>query len=119
MRAALTFSGTRRAKWLVAGAWLAIFFGLNAVNIFDRYSDAERNRTVDYLPGGAESVEVIEKIEDFQSGERFAAVVVYRRDGGLTAADRARIGADRAELEEAATPAARPRRSSPATAPRR
>ena len=55
----LTFPATRRHKWLIAGFWLAVFLGLNAVNIFDRYADAERNRTVDYLPSNAESVEVL------------------------------------------------------------
>ena len=103
MRAALTFSGTRRAKWLVAGVWLAVFVGLNAVNIFEKFADAEQNRTVDYLPEKAESVKVLEQIDEFPSGERFAAVVVYRRDGGLTAADQARIAEDRRELEQAAT----------------
>jgi RND superfamily putative drug exporter len=77
-------SGGRRAKWVVASFWLVVFVGLNAVNIFDRYADAEQNRTVDYLPSGAESVEVIDRIDEFPSGERFAAVVDYRRDGGLT-----------------------------------
>jgi RND superfamily putative drug exporter len=103
VRWALTFSGTRRAKWFVGLFWLAVFFGLNAVNIFDRYSDAERNRTQDYLPGGAESVEVIDEVEQFRSGERFAAVVVYRRDGGLSARDRAAIEGDRRELAAVAT----------------
>ena len=95
MRRALTLAGTRRAKWLVAAFWLVVLFGLNAVNIFDLYADAEKNRTIDYLPSGAESVEVIDRIDEFPSGERFAAVVVYRRDGGLTAGDRALIARDR------------------------
>ena len=103
MRAALTFSGARRAKWLILAFWALVFFSLNAVNIFDRYADAERNRTVDYLPSAAESVEVLEQVEEFPSGERFAAVVVYRRDGGLTGADRALIAEDRRQLEEVAT----------------
>ncbi len=91
MRRALTLSGSRRAKWLVASFWVVVFLGLNAVNIFDLYADAEQNRTIDYLPSGAESVEVIDRIDEFPSGERFAAVVVYRRDGGLTKGDRALI----------------------------
>jgi RND superfamily putative drug exporter len=100
---ALTFAGTRRAKWLVALFWLLVLVGLNAVNIFDRYADAEQNRTVDYLPSGAESVEVIDRVDEFPSGERFAAVVVYRRDGGLTTGDRVLIAQDRRELVEVAT----------------
>jgi len=101
--AALTFSGTRRAKWLAALFWLAVFVGLNAANIFERFADAEQNRAVDYLPGKAESVKLLEQIEEFPSGERFSAVVVYRRDGGLTARDRATIAQDREQLTRVAT----------------
>jgi RND superfamily putative drug exporter len=101
--AALTFSGTRRAKWLSALFWLAVFVGLNAANIFDRFADAEQNRAVDYLPGKAESVKLLNQIEEFPSGEHFSAVVVYRRDGGLTARDRAIISEDRDQLVRVAT----------------
>src|SRR5918996_1955174 len=91
MQSALTFSGGRRFKWLVALFWLVVFMGLNAANIFERYSDAEKNRTLDYYPEKADSIQLLERIDEFPSGERFAAVVVYRRDGGLTAGDRAAI----------------------------
>ena len=101
MLSLLALSGSRRAKWAVFAFWFAVFFGLNAANIFDKFADAEQNRSVDYLPQNAESVEVLEKVEDFPSGERFAAVVVYRRDGGLTPADRTLIAKDRAALASA------------------
>jgi RND superfamily putative drug exporter len=82
--------------------WLLVFFGLNSANIFDKFADAEQNRSVDYLPQNAESVDVLEQVDDFRSGERFAAVVVYRRDGGLQPADRAVIERDRRDLARAA-----------------
>src|ERR671914_1981097 len=103
MQSALTFAGGRRAKWLVALFWLAGFIGLNGANIFERYSDAEKNRTVDYSPEKADSIQLLERIEEFPSGERFAAVAVYRRDGGLTEQDRAAIARDRRELQDVAT----------------
>src|SRR5918992_650293 len=103
MQSALTFSGGRRSKWLVALFWLVVFLGLNAANIFERYSDAEKNRTVDYYPEKADSIQLLERIEEFPSGERFAAVAVYRRDGGLTEQDRAAIARDRRELQDVAT----------------
>src|SRR5918999_3902496 len=103
MQSALTFSGGRRSKWLVALFWLVVFLGLNAANIFERYSDAEKNRTVDYCPEKADSIQLLERIEEFPSGERFAAVAVYRRDGGLTQQDRAAIAQDRRELQDVAT----------------
>jgi RND superfamily putative drug exporter len=100
---ALAFSASRRTKWLVFAAWLLLLFGLGAGQVFDKYTEAEKNRQVDYLPESAESVRVLEQVEQFPSGERFAAVVVYRRDGGLTAADRAVIAEDRAQLGRIAT----------------
>ena len=99
----LTSCGTRRAKWFVVVFWLAVFVGLNAANIFERFSDAEQNRAVDYLPDNAESVKVLNQIDEFPSGEHFSAVVVYRRDGGLTPQDRATIARDRLELTRVAT----------------
>src|SRR5918992_759749 len=103
MQSALTFSGGRRSKWLVALFWLVVFLGLNAANIFERYSDAEKNRTVDYYPEKADSIQLLERIEEFPSGERFLAVAVYQRDGGLTADDRAAIAEDRRQLQDVAT----------------
>ena len=106
---ALTSCGARRAKWVVAAFWLAVFLGLNAVNIFDSFADAEQNRAVDYLPSKAESVKLLNQIDEFPSGERFSAVVVYRRDGGLTARDRAAIAEDRRQLVPVATAGRPPR----------
>jgi len=105
----LTSCGTRRAKWFVAAFWLAVFIGLNAGSIFERFADAEQNRSVDYLPENAESVQLLNQIDEFRSGERFSAVVVYRRDGGLTPRDRAVIAQDRRELENVATAGRPPR----------
>jgi putative drug exporter of the RND superfamily len=109
VRALLTRSGTRRAKWIVALFWVVVFLGLNGANIFDRYADAEKNRTVDYYPEKADSIQLLERIDEFPSGERFAAVVVYRRDGGLTPGDRAAIADQRRQLESAATAGQPPR----------
>ena len=98
MLSALAFSASRRTKWIVFVAWLVLLFGLGAGQVFDKYTEAEKNRNVDYLPESAESVKVLKEVEQFPSGERFAAVVVYRRDGGLTAGDKRVIAQDRAEL---------------------
>jgi putative drug exporter of the RND superfamily len=103
MLRALTSCGARRAKWVAVLFWLVVFLGLNAVSIFDRFADAEQNRAVDYLPNKAESVKLLNQIDEFPSGERFSAVVVYRRDGGLTPRDRATIAEDRKQLVSVAT----------------
>ncbi len=103
MRGLLTRAATRRAKWFVFVFWLLVFVGLNGADIFGKYADAEKNRTVDYYPSNADSIKLLEKIDEFPSGERFAAVVVYRRDGGLTPRDRAAIARDRVQLARVAT----------------
>ena len=110
MASLLAFSGSRGAKWAVLAFWVVVFFGLNSVDIWGKYADAEQNRSVDYLPSNADSVKLLEQIEEFPSGERFQAVVVYRRDGGLSARDREYITRERTELERAGyeAPAGRP-----------
>jgi putative drug exporter of the RND superfamily len=101
--AALAFSGSRRAKWFVFAFWFLLIVGLGAGAVYEKYTDAERNRTVDYAPGNAESVKVLDQIDEFKSGERFNSVVVYRRDGGLMPADRRLIAEDRGQLARVAT----------------
>ena len=103
MLSALAFSGTHRARWFVVAFWVLLVFVFGATKVFDKYQDAEQNRQTDYLPNNAESVKVIEKVKEFPSGQRFAAVVVYRRDGGLSAADRAAIATDNGQLARVAT----------------
>ncbi len=51
--------------------------------------DAEDNESTSFLPGDAESTEVLSRPEELQGGELAPAVIVYRREAGLTAADRA------------------------------
>ncbi|MFN8108518.1 MAG: MMPL family transporter [Thermoleophilia bacterium] len=65
-----------------------------AANSFD---GKIKNDSISFLPGSAESVQVAQQLKRFPGGELVPAVVVYRRDGGLTAQDRARIAAVRGE----------------------
>ena len=44
--------------------------------------------TQSFLPSSAESTEVVRQLdEEFPGGETDQAIIVYQRDGGLTAAD--------------------------------
>src|SRR5215207_6018334 len=94
-------AAARKAKWIVAGIWLAVFLGSFALDLPGRFADAEQNENVDYLPASAESTEALGVTERLNDGDVAPAIVVYRRDGGLTAADRAAIAADVAELNRA------------------
>ena len=109
----LTLASGRRAKWIVAVVWLVvIFMGVNAAGLPAKYTDAEKNESTSFLPGDAESTKALEAVEELQGGETAAAVVVYQRDGGLTAADRAVIAEDRenfnADLPRATQPLSEP-----------
>ncbi|MFJ6987867.1 MULTISPECIES: MMPL family transporter [unclassified Streptomyces] len=85
----------RRAKWVVLALWLVLLF-LTAP-FASKLTDAQDNDAASWLPGSAESTQVLELSEDFRP-EQIPAVIVYARDDGLTAADRARITEDAAAL---------------------
>ena len=89
----LTIPAGRRAKFVVA----AVFLLLTAVvsGLFSgKFEDAQKNETVSFLPGKAESVKSLEAVKRYPGGELAPAVVVYERKGGLNAADRSRVAKD-------------------------
>ena len=94
----LTFPAGRRAKWVVLVAWLLAIAVASAANLPGKYADAEKNESTSFLPGDAESTRALQATEQLQGSELAPIVVVYRRDGGLTEADRRRIAGDRQEL---------------------
>jgi putative drug exporter of the RND superfamily len=89
-----TFPAGRRTKWIVFAVWfLAIFVAFGA-ELPTKFADAESNEATSYLPGDAESTHALEATESLQKGELAPAVIVYRRESGLTAADRRTIVED-------------------------
>jgi putative drug exporter of the RND superfamily len=90
-----TFPAGRRAKWIVFAIWfLAIFIAAGPAELPDKFADAESNEATSYLPGSAESTDALTATEALQDGELAPAVIIYRRDTGLTAADSRTIVAD-------------------------
>ncbi len=87
----------RRAKWLVLVLWLVVLF-LTAP-FASKLTDAQDNDAASWLPGSAESTQVLEISEDFRP-EQIPAIVVYAREDGLTAQERAQIAEDTAELKQ-------------------
>ncbi|MFF1278795.1 MMPL family transporter [Streptomyces marokkonensis] len=85
----------RRSKWLVLVLWLVVLFV--TAPLAQRLTDAQDNDAASWLPGSAESTQVLEISEDFRP-EQIPAIVVYARDSGLTAADRERIAEDVEQL---------------------
>ncbi|MEU3618687.1 MMPL family transporter [Streptomyces sp. NPDC006872] len=87
----------RRAKWVVLGLWVVLLF-LTAPFV-SKLTDAQDNDAASWLPGSAESTQVLEISEDFRP-EQIPAVVVYAREAGLTAQDRAQIDSDVVQLKQ-------------------
>ncbi|MEU3788812.1 MMPL family transporter [Streptomyces fructofermentans] len=84
-----TMSGTSRARavpWALLGLWVAV---LALVGPFAaKLADVQHDRVTDYLPASADSTRAAEIQERLPGGESTELVLVYHRDGGLTAADR-------------------------------
>jgi RND superfamily putative drug exporter len=89
----------RRSKWLVVLVWLILIVPFGALG--GKLVDATDNRTESFLPADAESTEALRVQEQrFPGGETVTGLIVYRRPGGLTDADRAEIEADAERASE-------------------
>jgi RND superfamily putative drug exporter len=90
-----TFAAGRRAKWIVFAIWfIAIFVAAGPANLPGKFEDAESNEATSYLPGSAESTKSLKATESLQNGEIAPAVIIFRRESGLTAADHRTIVED-------------------------
>jgi putative drug exporter of the RND superfamily len=89
-----TFPAGKRAKWVVFALWflgVLIAFG---TNLPGKFADAESNEATSYLPESAESTKALKATESLQKGEIAPAVIIFRRESGLTAADQRTIVED-------------------------
>ena len=96
----LSFSTGKIARWLVVVAWFVAIFAIFGANIPGKFSDAENNESVSYLPGDAEATRALQKVSDLTDGEQAGIVIVYRRDGGLTPADQKTVKTDVKDLNQ-------------------
>jgi hypothetical protein len=96
MRGSLfTLAAGRHSKWAVFGVWfLVIFISVGVLDLPGKFADAENNEATSYLPEDAESTKALNATEDLQAGEIAPAVIIYRRESGLTPGDRNKIQAD-------------------------
>ncbi|ACY96493.1 MMPL family transporter [Thermomonospora curvata] len=88
--AALPVDG--RAKWAVLALWIVLLALVGP--LAGRLSEVEKNDAAAWLPGGAESTQVVELQKRFRDEEISLAVIVYERPSGITAADHAKAQAD-------------------------
>ncbi len=98
MASLLSPAAGRTAKWVIAAVWILAIFGSFAADLPGKFAAAEDNESTSFLPGDAESTKALAATKRFQGGELAPLVIVYRREGGLTRADRRRIAADRAAI---------------------
>lgn len=90
-RAAIGVVCGRRSKWLVLALWLLVLVFVAPLGA--KLSDAQDNDAQSWLPGSAESTQVLDISNEFRP-EQIPAVVVYARPDGLTAQDRRQIAED-------------------------
>jgi putative drug exporter of the RND superfamily len=103
LRSLAHLPGGRRTKFAVVGIWLVVLFAIGP--LAGKFEDAQENDPADYLPANAESVKTLERLDGFPSDDRTDAIVVFHRDGGLTARDRAAIARVRMAINDRVRPA--------------
>ena len=101
----LSLASGRTAKWVVLAVWFVIAALSIGLQLPTKFADAEKNESTSFLPGDAESTKALAATKRLQGGEQVPMVAVFRREGGLTAADQqtirtsvARFNARRAQL---------------------
>ena len=84
----------RVSKWVVVVVWAIVLVVLGGFG--SKLADVEKNDSKAWLPGAAESTKALDRLAAFQPSDVIDGQIVYSRDGGLTAADKAKITADAA-----------------------
>jgi RND superfamily putative drug exporter len=83
----------RRGKWLVLAFWIVLLVVFAPLG--SKLADKTQDDTESFLPKNAESTKVVRALDkDFKAGETSDGLIVYRRQGGLTAADKDKIRRD-------------------------
>ncbi|GAA4462342.1 MMPL family transporter [Phytohabitans houttuyneae] len=82
----------RRTKYLIIVFWLVVV--AIAGPLAGKLSSVQDDQVKSWLPGSAESTQVLDKQAAFSSPDMLPAVVVYERPSGLTDADKAKVAAD-------------------------
>src|SRR4051812_49133757 len=95
-RNAIRFVCGRRSKWLIVILWLVLL--VIAAPFGAKLNDAQDNDAQSWLPGSAESTQVLDVSEGFRP-EQIPGVVVYARASGLTVQDRQRIAEDARQIK--------------------
>src|SRR6476661_6067136 len=79
------FASGRRTKWFIVGFWVLVF--VVAGSAAGKLSSVQDNDSASWLPGDAESTQMLDRMAAFQSPNEIPALVVYERSGGITPED--------------------------------
>jgi RND superfamily putative drug exporter len=106
MSALAAFVSGRRTKWLVIAFWIVAVLALSPLGA--KLADVTSDETASFLPEDAESTQVQELLKErFPGGETTIGLIVYKREGGLTEADKQKIARDAGRVDDA-IPVTRP-----------
>ena len=97
MASLLTKCAGPRARWVAVGVWLALLLVASGAQLPAKFADGQKNGPTSFLPKDAESTRALTIIQGLK-GDQAPVVVVYRRDAGLTDADRKAVAQDRLVL---------------------
>ncbi|MDX3576825.1 MMPL family transporter [Streptomyces sp. FL07-04A] len=86
IRTGRTKGGRSVVPWVVLVLWAGVL--ALASPFAASLADVQHDRVTDYLPASADSTRAARLQEQLPGGETTELVLVYHRDGGLTAADR-------------------------------
>src|SRR3954452_16740513 len=88
-----------RSKWVVIGVWVVLLIALAPQGMTLSKVTTDETATAESLPSDSQSHEVSETLQKrFPDGDPLLAIAVYKRGGGLSQADKAKIGADAATI---------------------
>src|SRR3954465_6932190 len=89
----------RWAKWVVLVVWIGLAVGLGP--LAGKLTSAQENDATAWLPKSAESTQVFKLTDAFLPKDDIPTLVVYDRGGAaLTAADKAKIENDAAQIRK-------------------
>ena len=84
------------SKWIVLGLWIVAMAA--AFGPAGKLTGAQENDAVSWLPGKAESTEVLKATQQFSSPDEIPAVLVYERSSGITPADKQAVASHLAQF---------------------
>ncbi|HJQ41927.1 MAG TPA: hypothetical protein VJ831_02485, partial [Jatrophihabitantaceae bacterium] len=85
-----------RIIWVFGGlALILLLVGLTGGSYLGKLGDVQKNDNSSWLPGSADSTKVANEQEKFSTIQSVPGFILYQRKGGLTAADKQKIAADR------------------------